>query len=62
MKLSDFSIEALNSFITGDESPSPRMSGPDIIKFFNMFGVRDVYSFLSESVTYPTSIVLTTRD
>ena len=39
MKLSDFSIEALNSFITGDESPSPRMSGPDIIKFFNMFGV-----------------------
>lgn len=45
MKLSDFSIEALNPFITGDESPAPRMSGPDIIKFFNIFGVRDVYSF-----------------
>jgi len=45
MKLSDFSIEALNPFITGDESPAPRMSGPDIIKFFNIFGIRDVYSF-----------------
>ncbi len=45
MKLSDFSIEALNPFITGDESPAPRMSGSELIKFFNMFDVRDVYSF-----------------
>ena len=45
MKLSDFSIEALNPFITGDEPPAPRMSGPELIKFFNMFGIRDVYSF-----------------
>ena len=45
MKLSDFSIEALTPFITGDESSAPRMSGPDIIKFFNIFGIRDVYSF-----------------
>ncbi|MFV7441884.1 phospholipase D-like domain-containing protein [Acinetobacter pittii] len=45
MKLSEFSIEALNPFITGDGTPAPRMSGPELIKFFNFFGVRDVYSF-----------------
>ena len=45
MKISDFSIEALNPFLTGDESPAPRMSGVDLVKFFNLFGVRDVYSF-----------------
>lgn len=45
MKLSEFSIEALNPFITGDGTPAPRMSGPELIKFFNLFGVRDVYSF-----------------
>jgi len=45
MKLSDFSIEALKGFVTGDDSDAPYMSGPDLVKFFNLFGVRDVYSF-----------------
>src|SRR5690606_15051034 len=45
MKLSNFSIEALNPLITGDESPAPRMSGNDLVNFFNLFGVRDVYSY-----------------
>ena len=45
MKISDFSIEALNPLLTGDESPAPRMSGVDLVKFFNLFGVRDIYSF-----------------
>ncbi|ENM5919817.1 hypothetical protein CW613_003991 [Vibrio mimicus] len=45
MKLSDFSIEALKAYITGDGSEAPYMSGPDLVKFFNLFGVRDVYSF-----------------
>lgn len=45
MKISDFSIEALNPLITGDESPAPRMTGVELVKFFNLFGVRDIYSF-----------------
>jgi len=45
MKLSDFSLEALKAYVTGDGSDAAYMSGPDLVKFFNMFGVRDVYSF-----------------
>lgn len=45
MEISDFSIEALKAFVTGDDSPAPYMSGNDMVKFFNLFGVRDVYSY-----------------
>lgn len=44
MKLSDFSLEALVPFLTGDDSIAPYMSGPQLISFFNKFGVCDVYS------------------
>lgn len=45
MKLSELSIQSLVPFITGDNSPSPDKSGPEIIKFFNLFGINDEYSF-----------------
>ncbi|WP_269914816.1 phospholipase D-like domain-containing protein [Acinetobacter sp. HY1485] len=44
MQLSDFSINSIAPFITGDDGvPTPYLSGSKIIKFFNSFGVRDVY-------------------
>ena len=45
MKLSDLSIDALVEIILGDHFPATRMSGPEIIKFFNRYGIRDVYDF-----------------
>jgi hypothetical protein len=45
MKLSDFTIESLKEIISGDCGYTPGLSGPNIIKFFNQVGVRDVYSF-----------------
>ena len=45
MEVSDFSIEALKAFVTGDDSPAPYLNGNDMVKFFNLFGVRDVYSY-----------------
>lgn len=44
MKVSDLTINALKSFVTGDESPSPYTSGPKLVTFFNAFGFNDVYS------------------
>lgn len=44
MKLSDLTINVLKSFVTGDGSPSPYMSGTNLIKFFNAFGFNDEYS------------------
>ena len=43
MKLSDLSIHTIAEMILGDDGPSPYMKGSEIIKFFNMFGIRDVY-------------------
>lgn len=44
MQLSDFSINSIAPFITGDDDvPTPYLNGTKIIKFFNSFGVRDVY-------------------
>jgi phosphatidylserine/phosphatidylglycerophosphate/cardiolipin synthase-like enzyme len=43
LKLSDLSLNALKPFVTGDDSPSPYMSGQDLIKFFNAFGFDDEY-------------------
>ncbi|TDM51381.1 phospholipase D-like domain-containing protein [Aliivibrio fischeri] len=45
MEISDFSIETLKAFVTGDDSPAPYLSGSEMVKFFNLFGVRDVYSY-----------------
>ena len=44
MKLSDLSLNTLKGFITGDDTPSPRMTGPEMVNFFNMFGSDDEYS------------------
>lgn len=43
MQLSDFSIDALKEFVTGDNKLTPYLSGPKIIDFFRPFGVRDIY-------------------
>ena len=43
MKVSDLTLNALKPFITGDDSPSPYMSGPELVKFFNLFGANDEY-------------------
>lgn len=44
MKLTDFAIQQLIPYITGDEH-SPRRSGNDLVKLFNKFGARDIYDF-----------------
>jgi len=43
LKVSDLTLNALKPFITGDGSPSPYMSGPELIKFLNLFGAKDGY-------------------
>ena len=43
MKVSDLTLNALKPFITGDVFPSPYMSGPELVKFFNLFGADDEY-------------------
>ncbi|WP_156307152.1 phospholipase D-like domain-containing protein [Sphingobacterium endophyticum] len=42
MKLSDYSINVLNEFITGDYAQVNR-SARDLVKYFNKYGIRDVY-------------------
>ncbi|MEO8122196.1 MAG: abortive infection family protein [Rhodoferax sp.] len=43
MKLSEYSLEFVGSAIAGDVSGFPYRSGPQLVKFFNQFGARDVY-------------------
>lgn len=43
MNLSEFTIEFLGSVIAGDLDGFPYRSGPQLVKFFNQFGARDVY-------------------
>lgn len=43
MKVSDYSIEFLGNVIAGDLPGFPYRSGPQLVKFFNEFGARDVY-------------------
>lgn len=43
MNLSEFTIEFLGSAIAGDVEGFPYRSGPQLVKFFNQFGARDVY-------------------
>ncbi|GMU44488.1 MAG: hypothetical protein AMXMBFR25_24740 [Lysobacterales bacterium] len=43
MKLSEYAIEFLGNFIAGDLPGLPYRSGPQLVKFFNQFGTRDVY-------------------
>ena len=43
MRLSEYTIEFLGSLIAGDFEGAPYRSGPQLVKFFNEFGGRDVY-------------------
>lgn len=43
MKLSEQTIAALGSVITGDGGRSPRRTGPQLVSFFNQFGSTDTY-------------------
>ncbi len=43
MKLSEYAINFLGSFVAGDLPGLPYRSGPQLVKFFNQFGSRDVY-------------------
>ena len=43
MILSEYTIEFLGSAIAGDLEGFPYRSGPQLVKFFNQFGARDVY-------------------
>ena len=43
MKISEHSISAIGSIITGDKKLSPYRSGSDLVIFFNQFGSEDTY-------------------
>ncbi|MEZ9234761.1 phospholipase D-like domain-containing protein [Shewanella sp. 10N.286.52.A9] len=43
MKLSELTVNALTPFVTGDNGQSPYLSGSELIKFFNSFGMNDQY-------------------
>lgn len=43
MKLSEYAIKFLGDFVAGDMPGLPYRSGPQLVKFFNQFGCRDVY-------------------
>ena len=43
MRVSEYSVEFLGSVIAGDLPGFPYRSGPQLVKFFNQFGARDVY-------------------
>lgn len=43
MKVSELTLNALKPFVTGDGGVTPYLSGPELIKFFNVFGTKDEY-------------------
>jgi hypothetical protein len=43
VKLSEYAIKFLGNFVAGDLPGLPYRSGPQLVKFFNQFGTRDVY-------------------
>jgi len=45
MKLSDYSLNTLKDFVTGDSKLTPYLSGPQLVKLFNKYGFRDIYSY-----------------
>jgi hypothetical protein len=58
MKLSDFSLEALKPFVTGDDSPAPYMSGPDMIKFFENLLRLEIFPNYDESMVANMQLLL----
>lgn len=45
MKLSGLTIESLKEYISGDNKLTPGLTGPSILKIFNLVGYRDVYTY-----------------
>lgn len=43
MKISEQTISALGSIITGDGGRAPYRTGPQLVTFFNNFGSEDSY-------------------
>lgn len=43
MNVSEYTIEFLGNLVAGDVPGLPYRSGPQLVKFFNQFGARDVY-------------------
>lgn len=43
MKVSEYTIDFLGNLVAGDMDGAPYRSGPELVKFFNRFGGRDVY-------------------
>lgn len=43
MKLTSFTIKHLAKMIAGDTAGWPYRSGPDLVRFFNEYGFRDMY-------------------
>lgn len=43
MRVSEYTLEFLGNFIAGDLDFTPYRTGPQLVKFFNEFGARDVY-------------------
>ena len=43
MKISEHSISAVGSIITGDKKMSPYRTGSDLVNFFNQFGSEDTF-------------------
>ncbi len=43
MKLTPFTVKHLAKIIAGDTAGWPYRSGPDLVRFFNQYGFRDVY-------------------
>lgn len=44
MRVSELTLNAIKPYITGDGAPTPYMSGRDLVKFFNAFGLSDEYT------------------
>ena len=45
MNLSEYAINSLVPYVTGDNFLTERKSGRELVEFFNRFGMRDLYSF-----------------
>ena len=42
--MSELTLSAITPYITGDGASTPYMSGPELVKFFNAFGLSDEYT------------------
>lgn len=44
MTLSDYTLNSIKEFFSGDNGLTPRLSGPKIITLFNAVGIKDMYN------------------